>query len=151
LPSGTSGVSLPSAPVFNFEDLGLKLKVTPKVHGTEEVTLDIEAEYRVLTGDAVNGIPVISTRSLKDTARLKFGEWAAVAGLVTTQQARSLSGIAGVSQIPILGPLLSQNTKQDTDSQTLLVIKPHLLSNPPSEFLTRPIWLGPDNHMRIPI
>lgn len=151
LPTGTRGVSLPSAPVFNFEDLGLKLKITPKVHGTDEVTLDIEAEYRVLTGDAVNDIPVISTRSLKDTARLKFGEWAAVAGLVTTEEARALSGIAGISQIPILGPLLSKNTKQDTNTETILIIKPHLLSNPSTEYPTRPIWLGPDNHMRVPI
>lgn len=151
LPRGTSGVSLPSAPAFSFEDLGLKLKVTPKVHGTDEVTLDIEAEYRVLTGESVNDIPVISTRNLKDTARLKFGEWAAVAGLVTTQEARALSGIAGVSQIPILGPLLSKNTRQNSDTETLLIIKPHLLSNPPTEYITTPIWLGPDGRMRIPI
>jgi hypothetical protein len=149
--TSASRTLLATPPVFNFEDLGLKLKVTPKIHGTDEVTLEIEAEFRVLSGAAVNQIPVISSRNVKDTARLKFGEWAAIAGLVTTQEARSLSGIAGLSQIPILGPLLSKNIKQDTDTQMLLVVKPHLLSNPSTEYLTRPIYLGPEGRMRIPI
>lgn len=151
VPTGTTGASLPSSPVFNFEDLGLKLKVTPRVHGTEAVTLDIEAEYRVLTGETVNDIPIISTRNIKDTARLTFGEWAAIAGLVSNQEARSLAGVAGISQIPILGPLLSKNTKQNTDTETLLIIKPHLLSTPPTETITQPIWIGPEGRMRIPI
>ncbi|MBI1790483.1 MAG: hypothetical protein HYR60_23365, partial [Acidobacteria bacterium] len=49
-------------PQFTFEDLGLVVKVTPKINGREEVSLNVEAEFKVLAGQALNGIPVISNR-----------------------------------------------------------------------------------------
>ena len=52
-------------PSFSYVDLGLELKVTPRLHGSEEVTLDLDAEFKLLTGESVNGSPIISNRAIE--------------------------------------------------------------------------------------
>lgn len=138
-------------PSFSFEDLGLTLKVTPRIHDMEEVTLDLDTEFKLVTGQSLNGIPIISNRKLTTKVRLREGESALVAGLLTTNEARTIGGIAGVSNIPVLGQLFRQTDKELQTSEVLLVIKPTLLDLPPDQFATRTVFTGPDLRPRTPL
>ena len=138
-------------PTFNFEDLGVLLKLTPHVHSGGEVSLEIEADYKVLTGQALNGIPVIASRSFKASARMSMGETAVIAGLIRASEARTLTGIAGLSQIPVIGHLFRQETRTKDEGQALLVIRPHLIDLPPSDLATRTVYTGTDGRPRIPL
>jgi general secretion pathway protein D len=138
-------------PSFNFEDLGLILKVTPKIHGMGEVSLDLEAEFKVLGGSALNGIPIISSRKLTSKVRLNTGEWAVVAGMMSANEARTISGLAGLSEIPGFGALVRQNTKSHDSDEVILVLRPRLLSLPPDEVVTRPVWVGTETRMMLPL
>ncbi len=147
-PKGTASGYAPS---FSFEDLGLVLKVTPKVHGAEEVTLDVEAEFKVLGSGSVNGIPVISNRKFVTQVRLKFEEQAVITGLMNSSQAKTISGLAGLSAVPLVGPVFSNNSKEDSKTEILLLIKPHLMNLPPTEADARPVFVGPDTRPRTPL
>ncbi len=138
-------------PSFNFEDLGLAIKATPHVHGTEEVTLSLEAEFKVLSGAAANGIPIISNRALKSDVRLKMGEWAAIAGLIQTQQARTIAGIAGLATLPVIGPLTSTNTRDKEDQEVIILLKPTLLTAPPDQSTTHIYRIGSETRPLTPI
>lgn len=140
--SSQGGTVYMPPPTFTFEDLGINLKVTPRIHGMEEVTLDLEIEFKVLTGQSSNGIPIISSRKLASKVRLKEGEWGVVGGLLTSSEMRSIQGIAGLSSVPVLGRLFQQNNKDENTSQVLLIIKPTLLNLPPDQFVTPTIWTG---------
>jgi general secretion pathway protein D len=129
-------------PSFTFEDLGFSLKATPHVHGTDEVSLSIEAEFKVLAGAALNGIPVINNRSLKSDVRLKMGEWAVISGLIQTQDARTIAGIAGLANIPLLGPLTRNTNKTEEGQEVLILIRPTLITVPPSEMVTHVLRMG---------
>jgi general secretion pathway protein D len=135
-----SGLSAP--PTINFEDLGLVLKVTPSVHDQGEVTLDIESEFKVLGATDANGNPAISSRKYTGKVRLRMDESAVVAGLIGSSDSDSISGIAGVASIPWLGRILRTNNLNKSSDEVLLVLRPHLLSMPPWEFSTSPIWVG---------
>ena len=139
------------APSFSFEDLGLTLTVTPFVHGLDDVSLDIDAQFKVLTGRSLNGLPIISARSVKDVTRLKFGEWALIAGLMQIQEARLVSGLAGLATIPYLGPLFSVHTRDDTTDQLLVLLRPVLLSPPPNAGTRRSFRTGTDTRPLTPL
>jgi Type II secretory pathway, component PulD len=129
-------------PTISFEDLGVVLKLTPFLHGDREVTLEVEAEYKVLTGAMLNGIPVISTRKFNSRMRLKEGELAVMAGLLSVSSAKSYSGMAGLSTLPAIGPVFRSNISRKDYSHVLVVLKPRILGLPPSELATHSIYVG---------
>lgn len=142
--SGTNGTSLYAPPpTFNFEDLGLVLKVTPHVHGSDEVSLDITAEFELLGAASVNGIPVIQNRKYESKVTVKTGEWAVLAGLMTASESRSISGLPLLSVIP----LLRSTTVNRDEGRTLIVLKPHVLIEPPTEIPTSRVWSGSETRM----
>jgi type II secretory pathway component GspD/PulD (secretin) len=138
-------------PSFTFEDLGVVVKITPRIHGMDEVTLDVEAEFKVLAGAAVNGIPIISSRKLVSRVRLKENESAVVAGLMNTSEAISITGVAGLAQIPGLNWLVRQSNKTHDADEVVIVMRPHLLSIPPDEMVTRSVWVGTETRPMRPL
>jgi general secretion pathway protein D len=151
-PSNFSGPGVVTPPPsFTFEDLGLSLKSTPHLHGADEVTLTVEAEFKVLGGTALNGIPVISNRSLKSDVTLKMGEWAVVAGLIDDEDARSIAGIAGLAGIPIIGPLTSNVTRNTSTDRVVILLRPTLLTPPPDNSLTHVYRMGAEARPLTPL
>jgi general secretion pathway protein D len=132
-------------PQVTFEDLGLTLKITPRTHGGGDVTLEMESEFKLLTGETNNGVPVISNRRFLSTVRLKNNEWAIVGGLVTSTEARSITGIPGLVHVPGLNQVLAQRQRDNTDTRTLLVIRPRRTSLHPSEFANASVYTGSES------
>jgi general secretion pathway protein D len=93
---------------------------------------------------------VISNRAVKNVTRLNFGEWSIISGLLTTNEARTLSGLAGLNRIPFLGPLTNTHTRDNQRDQVILLLRPTLLSPPPSDAL-RSFFTGSENRPLTPL
>ena len=128
-------------PSINYEDLGLTVKAKPAIHGTSDITLQLELQFRTLGTASLNGVPVISNREYKGGIALKEGEPAVVAGMVTRDDQKSLSGLPAFSRIPGLRLLTAENSKQEEDSELLIVITPYVVRDR-DRGETPEIWLG---------
>jgi len=115
-------------PSFTYQDLGITLKATPRVHEAGEVTLALEAAIKGLAGSSFNGIPVLTNREYKGSVRLKDGESAMILGYVTRAETKSRGGVPGLSLIPGLSFLASSGRKEVQDTQIMLMVTPHILS-----------------------
>jgi general secretion pathway protein D len=117
------------------------LKAKPVVHNNSDVALDIEVQFRTLGTTNTNGIPDILNREYKGGILLKEGEPAVIAGMITTSEEHSLNGLPEFSQIPGLGLLTAQSTKQDENDELLILITPYVVRSP--ERVDAPeIWLS---------
>jgi hypothetical protein len=150
--SGTAGTPQATAfaPTTQFVDLGLVLKITPTVHQDMEVTLDVDAEFKALGSGSFNGIPVIDSRQYQGKVRLKDGEWAVVAGMLSTTEADTHTGIFGISDLPWIGGLFTHHVHERDRSETLVVLKPHLVSLPPWDYVTPTLWTGSETRPASP-
>jgi Flp pilus assembly secretin CpaC len=93
----------------------------------------------------------VSNRQIKSTVTLKEGEWGVVAGLVTSTEARTISGLAGVATLPLVGRFLRQNNNENDGEEVLMVIKPRLITVPPTEVLTPLVRVGSEERPFIPL
>lgn len=130
---------VPPFPSVSYEDLGLNLKATPVVHGSGEVSLKLDLQLRSLAGGSTNGVPIISNREYQGSIRLRDGEPAVVAGEMSSNDQRSLSGIPGVGFIPGLNQAMVNNSLSKTEDELLIVITPHVIAN--IDRTTDEIWV----------
>jgi len=160
-PSGTAGqvtVILSPASLFSnvsgsiaqqpypgaeYEDIGVKIKATPTLHPNDDVTLQLEFEIRALAGSSINGIPIITNRTISQTVRIKEEVPTIISGLLDNQESRTLTGLPGLANLPGgVGYLFGQRNTTAQDTEMLILITPHKLRL--RDRVSRSIYVGRD-------
>ena len=131
---------------FQYLDVGVNIDVTPHVHADREVTLKITMEISSVVGQSsIGGIsqPIIGQKKIEHEIRLADGESSLIGGIFDDAQTKSLSGIPGLAQIPILGYFFGQRTQDHSQDETVFAITPHIIRGATvSELNQRPIDIG---------
>jgi general secretion pathway protein D len=136
-----AGTFVPPIPAVQYEDLGLKLEATPYVHAGREVTLHLKIDLRSLTGVSLNGVPVLSNRTVEQQLRLRDGESTVLAGLVSRQVVRTREGTPGASQV------LGERTTDYVETELILSVTPHIVRSPSRlPGASRGVYIGTEAH-----
>src|SRR5580692_5392611 len=134
---------------FQYLDVGVNIDVTPHVHADREVTLKITMEISsVINQASIGGIsqPIIGQKKIEHEIRLKDGESSLIGGIFDDSQTKSLAGIPGLAQIPILRYLFGQVTQDKEQDETVFAITPHIIRGTTiSELNQRQIEIGTAN------
>jgi type II secretory pathway component GspD/PulD (secretin) len=125
-----AGTTLTPYPAAQYEDLGLKVKATPRIHPAGEVTLELEFEIRSLSGVQLNGIPVISNRTVDQTVRLREGRPTLLVALLHPQESEILTGWPGLERI------FGNRSTQREQTELLFLLTPRLVRQAPRKAQT---------------
>lgn len=140
-PIAAGGISQQPVTSFEYEDVGIDVKITPKIHFEKEITLELEMKLKSLGGTGFANIPIIATREVKNIIRLKDGETNLLAGLLKDEERKTLRGIVGLKDIPIVGSLFSNTDQTISQTDVILTITPHIIRTIPiSEEDLKPLW-----------
>ena len=127
--TGTTPTQTPY-PGAEYVDLGVKVKVTPTLHANHEVTLQLEFEIRALSGNNINGIPILSNRTLSQVVRVKDDETTLIGGLLDDEETRAITGLPGLADIPQGGYAFGTHNNTLQETEFMILVTPRRLRAP---------------------
>ncbi len=148
----TVGGNIVPVTSFQYQDVGIKIEVEPRVHHNKEVTLKLTIEVSNLNGfvEVTSGQkqPIIGTRTIASSIRLKDGETNFLAGLFRTDKSNTTNSVPFLGDIPILGRLFSKKATTDAATDLVLTLTPHIIRIPDvtAEDL-EPVYVGTDSNI----
>lgn len=125
----TDGNSTNPFTTISREDVGLTLRVVPRVHEGGVVRLEVSQEISALAPTAVVGAAdlVTSRRSLQTSVLADDGETVVLGGLVTDDRQSADSRVPGLSSIPVLGAAFRSRRDTQTRRTLFIFLKPTIL------------------------
>lgn len=115
---------------FQFLDVGVNVEITPKIHGSDEVSLHVDMDIsEVDSYTNLGGInqPIVGQRKVTFDVRMKEGEVNVLGGLMQANQSESSSGVPGLSDIPLLGHLFKSRVTDKSLNELVFVLVPHIV------------------------
>jgi general secretion pathway protein D len=143
-PIATGGINQQPITSFVYEPIGVNIDITPRTHHDDEVSLALKVTLSNVSG-SLNNLPTFGNREITTTIRLKDGETNMLAGLIRDEERTVMTGLAGLSDLPLIGRLFASNRKEAHESDIILTLTPHIVRVLDlSEADLRPFRLGRD-------
>ena len=125
-PAQLEAAATATIPQVQYQDIGLTLKVTPNIEGTNRVSLKFDLTLSSLGGSSLNGLPVLNNREYNAITSVAVGESALVVSSLTRQESIAITGIPGLSEIPGFQDTTNKNSNLDI-GELAIVITPHIV------------------------
>jgi len=111
-----------------YRPAALELKVTPQItpDGHVITTLSIDNNSADF-GNLVNGIPPITTQSIKTTVMVPDGGTIVIGGMYKVEKTSTKEGVPFLSKIPLLGSLFRNSSKRREQKELLIFITPRII------------------------
>ncbi|MDQ8154912.1 MAG: AMIN domain-containing protein [Gemmatimonadota bacterium] len=116
------------APQIQTKEIGITLKVTPRVTASRMLNLTVNASQEQLVSITSAG-PNTNKRDSKNEVLVADGETAVIGGLTQTQISKNRTGIPLLSSLPLIGRLFSEVDTVERKQDLLILITPHILDD----------------------
>jgi pilus assembly protein CpaC len=143
IPSGMNCSNGVCTPTISFKKFGISLNFTPVVLSAGRISLRVATEVSEVSSEntvQLNGtsVPSIKTRRADTTLEIPSGGSMAMAGLIKQQTKQSISGLPGMSQIPVLGTLFRSRDYVNNNTELMILVTPYVVRAVAQKDLSRP-------------
>ena len=144
-PIAAGGVNTQPITSYVYENIGVNIDITPRMHLDDDVTLGLKVMVSSVSGTGYAGLPTFANREITTTIRLKDGETNMLAGLIRDDERTTFEGVPGLSDMPMVDHLFANNHKEVQQTDIILTLTPHIVRVLDlSEADLRPFRLGRD-------
>jgi pilus assembly protein CpaC len=125
VPSGLGQIGI------EYRKFGVGLAFTPTVLDDGVINLQVAPEVSQLDqASAVNiagvSVPGLRVRRANTTIELRNSQSFAIAGLLQTTSSNNRNQVPWLSDVPILGSLFSSTSYQESETELVIIVTPHL-------------------------
>jgi len=109
---------------------GVSLRVLPMVveeNGTTQIKLDVTIQDGQLSSQTVSNLPVITSTNINTSAFISQGQALLIAGYRVDNHSNTVSGVPGLSKIPVLGALFRTTDHTDNHMERLFLLTPRII------------------------
>ena len=120
---------------MTYRDVGIILRVTPFITAEGLVEMIVSPEISSLSATTVSipgsgNAPVIDRRSADTVVVTPSDRTIVIGGLISSQKNDTDSKVPILGDIPILGYAFKRKKKEDTKTELLIFLTPHVVSTP---------------------
>ncbi|KAA3633858.1 MAG: hypothetical protein DWP97_08280 [Calditrichaeota bacterium] len=126
----TEAASTQDIVTFYDEEVGISLKVTPRINENGLITLMVEPKIEDIigyTGPADSQKPITISRSVKTRITVNDGETAALGGLLKENEIENRQKVPVLGSIPLLGSLFTSKSTEKSTTDLIILITPTIL------------------------
>lgn len=113
-----------------YNEVGLKLMVTPDISLDGTITMDVDFDLsnlgKMIKSGSGDTYYETTARQAKTVLSSGNGETQVLAGLIKQGQTKTEHGLPWFSKLPLIGGLFGSNDSQDSRTEVILLITPHL-------------------------
>ncbi len=129
-PIAGGGANINPLTSFNYEPVGVNMKLTPRVTYDGDIILETEIENSALLANidvAGTSLPSFASRKVTTRLRLREGESTLLAGLLSENERRSLRGFPGILRLPVIRQLFSANDQLIEQTDIVMLLTPRIV------------------------
>jgi len=117
----------PTSASVEFKQFGILLNIEPEIDRQGNILANVETEISAVDNSvSVGDTPGFLTRRTTADISMRAGETLVLSGLINQEISEDISGLWGLSEIPVLGALFKSQDFRDRKTELVIFVTPYL-------------------------
>ena len=115
---------------YDFKDVGVILRVLPRINKSETVTMDVNQQINSLIEFTLFNAPVIAKREATASVTVKDGHTMIIGGIIQDNKTETIHKVPILGSVPFIGELFKRQESKIEKTELMVFITPHIVRTP---------------------